>query len=87
MKTCKTVKAPKIYRVVRMVFTETPVKGAFVIELEPQQDNRGFFARVICAREFATHGLNRPIVQAHSSFTRKRGTLRRFQLSWMKKGD
>lgn len=61
-----------------MIFTETSVKGAFIIDLEPHTDTRGFFARMFCAREFATHGLSMPIVQANISFTRKRGTIRGF---------
>lgn len=61
-----------------MIFIETPVKGAFVIDLEPHSDNRGFFARNFCVREFEAHGLNMPIVQANISFTSKRGTIRGF---------
>lgn len=59
-----------------MVFTETPVKGAMVIDLEPYTDNRGFFARVICARELKINGLKMPIVQENLSFNRKKGTVR-----------
>lgn len=60
----------------RMVFTKTPIKGAFVIDLEPHRDNRGFFARVFCARELKFNGLKMPIVQENLSFNRKRGTVR-----------
>ena len=59
-----------------MLFRKTPVKGAFVIELEPHTDNRGFFARVICARELTINGLKMPIVQENLSFNRKKGTVR-----------
>jgi len=59
-----------------MVFTETPVKGAYVIDLEPHTDNRGFFARVFCVRELAINGLKMSIVQTNLSFNRKKGTLR-----------
>lgn len=59
-----------------MKFTETKLKGAFVIELEPIKDDRGFFARSWCQKEFAEHGLNSNLVQCNISFNRKRGTLR-----------
>lgn len=59
-----------------MKFVETPLKGAFVIELEPIEDERGFFARTFCRREFEEHGLNPNLVQCSISFNRKRGTLR-----------
>lgn len=61
-----------------MIFTETPVEGAFIIDLEPLADSRGFFARAFCAREFEKHGLKMPIAQANISVTRKRGTIRGF---------
>lgn len=59
-----------------MVFTETPIKGAFIIDLQPHTDKRGFFARVFCARELATIGIKMQIVQTNLSFNRKKGTLR-----------
>ena len=59
-----------------MIFTETKLKGAFVIEIEPHQDERGFFARSWCADEFKKHGLNSQLVQCNISFNKKRGTLR-----------
>ncbi|MFC1844698.1 dTDP-4-dehydrorhamnose 3,5-epimerase [Thermodesulfobacteriota bacterium] len=59
-----------------MIFTETKLKGAFVIELESIQDERGFFARTWCRKEFETHGLNPNLVQCNTSFNNKRGTLR-----------
>jgi len=59
-----------------MIFAETTLAGAFVIELEPHGDERGFFARAFCRREFAEHGLNPEIVQANVAFNRERGTLR-----------
>jgi dTDP-4-dehydrorhamnose 3,5-epimerase len=36
-----------------MIFTETPLAGAFVIDIEPIEDERGFFARTFCAEDFA----------------------------------
>ncbi len=59
-----------------MRFTETELRGAFVIELEPVADDRGFFARTWCAREFEERGLAARFVQCSVSFNRKRGTLR-----------
>jgi dTDP-4-dehydrorhamnose 3,5-epimerase len=59
-----------------MVFTETKLKGAFVIDLEPREDERGFFARTFCAREFEQHGLNSRFAQSSISFNKQCGTLR-----------
>src|ERR1041385_2254303 len=59
-----------------MKFTETPLKGAFVIDLEKRGDDRGFFARFFCEREYEQHGLNHQIVQINTSFSKYRGTLR-----------
>jgi len=57
-------------------FTETTLKGAFVIEPDRIEDERGFFARTFCRREFDAYGLNSDLVQCSVSFNRKRGTLR-----------
>jgi dTDP-4-dehydrorhamnose 3,5-epimerase len=57
-------------------FTETPLPGAFLIDLEPHQDERGFFARTFCVREFAEHGLDPTVAQCNLSSNRKAGTLR-----------
>lgn len=59
-----------------MRFMETKLKGAFIIEPEKKEDERGFFARVWCQREFEEHGLNSRLVQCNVSFNKKRGTLR-----------
>jgi len=59
-----------------MIFTETTLKGAFVIELEKHEDERGFFARTFCRKEFEAHGLNSNLVQCNISFNKKKGTLR-----------
>lgn len=61
---------------VSMIFKETKLKGAYVIELEPLEDERGFFARSFCQKEFEEHGLNPRIVQCNISFNKKKGTLR-----------
>ena len=59
-----------------MIFTETPLQGAFLIDLEPHCDARGFFARSFCRREFEVHGLNPAIAQRSLSLNHKAGTLR-----------
>ena len=59
-----------------MKFTETKLKGAYVIEVEPLADERGFFARSWCQKEFAEHGLDANLVQCNISFNLKKGTLR-----------
>lgn len=59
-----------------MIFTETKVQGAFIIEPQPFTDERGFFARGWCQQEFEEHGLNGNVVQANLSSNKKRGTLR-----------
>lgn len=59
-----------------MKFIETPLKGAFVIEPEKRGDERGWFARAFCEREFQAHGLNHHIAQANNSFSAAKGTLR-----------
>ena len=59
-----------------MKFTETRLEGAFIIEPQPMEDNRGFFARVFCRHEFDAHGLNPELVQCNISLNLKKGTLR-----------
>lgn len=59
-----------------MKFTETPLSGAFVIDLEPFVDERGAFARAFCAREFAEHGITTEVAQVNLSENPTRGTLR-----------
>jgi dTDP-4-dehydrorhamnose 3,5-epimerase len=59
-----------------MLFIETKLKGAFIIDIAPRQDERGFFARSWCADEFVKHGLNPRLAQCNISFNKKRGTLR-----------
>jgi dTDP-4-dehydrorhamnose 3,5-epimerase len=59
-----------------MIFTETKLKGAFIIDLERVIDERGFFARSWCQREFEEHGLNPHLVQCNISFNISKGTLR-----------
>lgn len=59
-----------------MIFTDTKLQGAVIIDPELLEDERGFFARTWCQREFAARGLNSRLVQCSISFSKKRGTLR-----------
>jgi dTDP-4-dehydrorhamnose 3,5-epimerase len=59
-----------------VIFTETKLEGAFVIDLELKGDSRGFFARAFCQREFEENGLEPVIAQANLAFNRRKGTLR-----------
>src|SRR5918999_2123980 len=59
-----------------MKFTETRLKGAFIIDLEPRSDDRGFFSRSFCQKEFEAHGLKTTIAQANISFNYRKGTVR-----------
>jgi dTDP-4-dehydrorhamnose 3,5-epimerase len=59
-----------------MIFTETKLEGAFIVDLELREDSRGFFARMFCQHEFADHGLKPVIAQANVAFNRSKGTLR-----------
>jgi dTDP-4-dehydrorhamnose 3,5-epimerase len=59
-----------------VIFSETKLKGAFVIEIQKLTDNRGFFARSWCQNEFSEHGLTARILQVNISYNIKKGTLR-----------
>lgn len=59
-----------------MKFTETSLTGAYLIDLEKRGDERGFFARFYCEREFSEHGLATKFVQVNNSLSAQRGTLR-----------
>lgn len=59
-----------------MKFIETKLKGTFIIEPDRIEDDRGFFARTWCQREYNDHGLNPSLVQCNISFNKKKGTLR-----------
>ncbi len=59
-----------------MRFLETPLKGAFVVDLDRLEDERGFFARSFCEKEFAAQSLAARFVQCNVSFNKKAGTLR-----------
>lgn len=59
-----------------MIFRETYLKGAFVIEVEKLNDDRGFFGRLWCKEQFDNHGLNTNLVQSNVSLSQNKGTLR-----------
>lgn len=59
-----------------MIFTETKLRGSFIIEPEKVEDERGFFARTWDNKIFEEHGLNSKIVQCNISFNKKKGTIR-----------
>jgi dTDP-4-dehydrorhamnose 3,5-epimerase len=59
-----------------MIFKETNLAGAFIIDIERKEDLRGFFARAFCQNEFEAHGLKPIIAQANIAFNAKKGTMR-----------
>jgi dTDP-4-dehydrorhamnose 3,5-epimerase len=59
-----------------VIFTETKLKGAFILDLERRHDDRGFFARAFCQKEFAEHGLKPVIAQSNIAFNKRKGTVR-----------
>jgi dTDP-4-dehydrorhamnose 3,5-epimerase len=59
-----------------VIFTSTPLAGAFLLEPEPAIDHRGLFARTWCRREFDARGLETRIAQCVTSFNKRKGTLR-----------
>ena len=59
-----------------MKFVETPLTGAYAVELEKRGDDRGFFARAFCEREYTAHGLVDRFVQINNSLSTQAGTLR-----------
>lgn len=59
-----------------MIFTQTKLQGAYILELEKREDDRGFFARTFCREEMQAHGLIPDVAQANTSLSKTRGTLR-----------
>jgi len=59
-----------------MIFTRTNLEGAFVIQIQKMEDDRGFFARTFCQREFQEQGLNPNLVQCNLSYNKTLGTMR-----------
>ena len=70
-----------------MIFTETVLKGAYIIDIEPREDNRGFFARTYCQRELTDHGINPFIAQGNIAFNKKKGTLRGMHFQYPPAGE
>ncbi len=59
-----------------MIFTETKLQGAYIIDIDRKEDSRGFFARAFCQKEFVAQGLKPVIAQANVAFNHQKGTLR-----------
>lgn len=59
-----------------MIFTPTPLEGAWLIDVEPHRDARGFFARTVCVQSFLDKGIDGRFVQQSVSWNPKAGTLR-----------
>src|SRR6202795_919762 len=59
-----------------MVFIETQLTGAYIIDIERREDSRGYFARAFCQKEFEAHELKPTIAQANVAFNLKKGTMR-----------
>jgi dTDP-4-dehydrorhamnose 3,5-epimerase len=70
-----------------MIFTETPLHGAYLIDLEKKGDDRGFFARAFCEKEFAAHKLSSRFVQVNNSLSAQKGTLRGMHYQLSPKGE
>jgi dTDP-4-dehydrorhamnose 3,5-epimerase len=70
-----------------MIFSETRLPGAFVVDLEPLADDRGYFARTFCQREFEAHGLTPLIAQANLSLNHRRGTIRGLHFQYPPNGE
>lgn len=65
-----------------MIFRETRLRDAYIIELERLEDERGFFARTWCRNEFTAHGINVEMVQASISQNKRAGTVRGLHFAW-----
>jgi dTDP-4-dehydrorhamnose 3,5-epimerase len=65
-----------------MIFEPLPLQGAWLIRPEKALDERGFFARILCTKEFSAHGLQGSFVQASISHNTARGTVRGMHFQW-----
>ena len=65
-----------------MLFSPLSIAGAWLVEIQPHHDERGFFARTWCREEFAAHGICVNLEQANLSFNAQAGTLRGMHFSW-----
>lgn len=70
-----------------MTFLETPLQGAFVIQLSPFNDERGAFSRLFCENEFQSIGFNKKIVQINHSLTRQKGAIRGLHFQKLPHGE
>ncbi len=70
-----------------MIFTETALGGAYVVDLERREDDRGYFARMFCQDEFTEHGLETVIAQANVAMNQRRGTLRGMHFQFPPKAE
>jgi dTDP-4-dehydrorhamnose 3,5-epimerase len=70
-----------------MLFTETKLRGAFIIDVDRREDNRGFFGRLFCQDEFAAHGLKPLIAQANVGSNISRGTIRGMHFQYPPVGE
>ena len=70
-----------------MIFTESALAGAYIIDIEPRGDSRGFFARAFCQHEFEEHGLKPVIAQANLAFNATKGTLRGMHFQFPPKAE
>jgi dTDP-4-dehydrorhamnose 3,5-epimerase len=70
-----------------MIFTETKLAGAFIIDLERREDSRGYFARAFCQHEFEEQGLKPVIAQANIGFNRYKGTVRGMHFQFPPAGE
>lgn len=59
-----------------MIFIDTPIPDAYVLEPQRIEDHRGFFSRVFCEKELSIHGLKGGVAQANMAFSERQGTLR-----------
>ena len=77
---CRSARADEAAAPIRaagaVIFNATPLRGAFLIDVERHQDERGFLARTFCEREFAEHGVPMRIVQSSTIHSPRRHTLR-----------
>ncbi len=70
-----------------MKFKEIKLKGAYIIELERHEDNRGFFARVLCKKELKKIGCKKEFKQINTSFTKNKGTIRGLHFQYPPKSE
>jgi dTDP-4-dehydrorhamnose 3,5-epimerase len=70
-----------------MIFTETRLQGAFIIDLERRPDERGFFARTFCQNEFRQHGLEPVIAQSNMASNLRKGTVRGMHFQYPPKAE